>query len=292
MLLIGVIPAAVSAQDSETIVYIRGTVAWVDDAYCMCLSGGLVDPGDPVIGYYVYSTNTPDSDPDPHRGEYHHTETPYGMYLFINDLEFRTDPEYVDFLFIVGDSMVVGEDDGLDRFLIRSINNLDVVGHPDNLEVELMSWYLLDSTRTAVSSDSILEGPPVLDDWQEYYLSITGNGFGGPYTIAVDIDYFPTGIARQDPPDYPRIGSIWPNPSKGVTNIEVITELQHEAEFQVFDVTGRHMFTQAIHAAQPGSNIFVLDSRGFISGDLPSGVYFIRLVTPSSSATRKFVITR
>jgi hypothetical protein len=292
MFLIIIVALAEAAQASDTIVYIRGTVAWVDDAYCMCLTGGGVDPGDHVRGFYVYNTSTPDSNPDPHKGEYLHAAAPYGISVFINNYEFSTDPDSVSFLIIVGDSLVVGGDNGSDRFSIESSHNLNVIGYQGDLEVDRISWYLIDTTKVAASSDSILVGPPDLNDWQEYYLTISGNGFGGPYTIAIDVEYFPTGIARQEPPEYPRIRSIWPNPGTGVTNIEVITDSRNEAEFQVFDVMGRHLFTQVFHTTQSGSNIYVLDSRSAISSDLPSGVYFIRLVTPSGSSARKFVIAR
>jgi hypothetical protein len=80
---------------------------------------------------------------------------------------------------------------------------------------------------------------------------------------------------------------IRPNPITENAWINFQVEEGSDISLEMFDSQGRIVMTLANGYRQPGNYTIPL-SKGF----LPSGIYVIRLTTPSSSATRKLVLVR
>lgn len=126
---------------------------------------GYIGVGDVITGSYRYDTLTPDSDPLwPEGGIYRHYESPYGISLTVGEFDFQTDPDNVDFIVSVKNNF--GEPPPqLDGYLIRSYNNLPL---DNGFFVDHISWQLNDLSATALASDALPTGPPVLEDWQQW----------------------------------------------------------------------------------------------------------------------------
>ncbi|MHC4558019.1 MAG: PEP-CTERM sorting domain-containing protein [Planctomycetota bacterium] len=119
---------------------------------------GKVEVGDTITGSYVYDSSTPDSNPIQDYAAYWHYSAPAGIYLAVGGLEFKTDPDYVNYRFAISNGY-----QSVDTYSIRSINNLPL---PNGTLVDNIFWFLQDSTGTAVSTVELPTCPPVLDDWQ------------------------------------------------------------------------------------------------------------------------------
>jgi len=78
-----------------------------------------------------------------------------------------------------------------------------------------------------------------------------------------------------------------PNPAAGRTTLSFQLEREGTVSLTVYDVQGRRVakVLDASLAAGPHERMF--DTHG-----LASGVYFVRLQTPTASVTRKLVVSR
>ncbi len=141
-------------------------VAYVDDRNS--LLGGAINVGDVILGMYTYESSTPDSNVLPTVGDYWSSTAPSGIRLSANGLTFRTDPNNVNFLVeIVNDHFY------RDNYLLRSYTNLPL---SDTVAVDHIAWQLDDPTATALSSEALPNGPPILADWQSLFgLTIEGH---------------------------------------------------------------------------------------------------------------------
>ena len=96
---------------------------------------------------------------------------PHGIFLSIDGFEFNTDPTNIDFW------VQIGNDEGLhhDFYQVRSWNNIFLSnGIPGPLFVENIWWSLVDPSGSALSSDVLPPTPPVVGNWQDNVLGITG----------------------------------------------------------------------------------------------------------------------
>jgi len=122
-----------------------------------------VEAGDVITGWYTYDTSTPDSAPSPNGALYEHYSSPAGISLSIGDLNFRTNPDNVDFAIgILNDYPPSMKD----QFWLTSYVNLSLT---NGAVVDIISWQLDDPTGTALSSTEILQGPPILDNWESVF---------------------------------------------------------------------------------------------------------------------------
>ena len=157
----------------EITVYFVGEVVLAEDPFCQCLGDVVV--GSLVPGYYIYESTTVYSDPDPHKGLYQHTTTPYGFYLSVEDLEFKDDPSDIDFTITLHDSTI--DENGLhDSFLTFSNNVVEI---NRDIPTFWMSFYLRDNSESALTSDSLLTEIPNLEDWPDsswWHIIILGDG--------------------------------------------------------------------------------------------------------------------
>ena len=167
-----VLSAALYAQAQVITIAVEATVSQVDDA--ADLLEGAIAVDDIITGTYTYNTDTPDTNPMSTFGSYYHYETPFGVDLGCNGLEFKTDPDNVEFAVSITNNHLSGGDD---TYSIRSYNNLTL---SNGIGVDTISWQLDDPTGTAISSTALPATAPVLEDW----LSLVGL-----YIMSEKIDY-------------------------------------------------------------------------------------------------------
>jgi hypothetical protein len=161
--------------DAEPVsIAITAEVAEVDDTRGYL--GGAINVGDVITGMYVYESTTPDTQSLPTVGDYRQTTAPFGITLNAGGFVFRTDPNNVNFLVeIVNDHGFPARD----NYLLRSYNNIFDRSVPFERENHI-AWQLDDPTRTALSSDALPTGPPVLANWQSLFgLTIESGGVSG-----------------------------------------------------------------------------------------------------------------
>ncbi len=128
--------------------------------------GGAVQEGDIITGTYTYDTSTPDSlNPwEGHNALYMHTSPPFGISLKIGELEFKTDPDNVEFGIAIYDNIwPAGSGPPNDSMLIVGDNNLlTPIGAPPCYLIKL---HLGSGDGTAISGDALPSTAPVLSDW-------------------------------------------------------------------------------------------------------------------------------
>jgi hypothetical protein len=85
--------------------------------------------------------------------------------------------------------------------------------------------------------------------------------------------------------------SVFPNPFNAVTTISFTLPQAGKVELNVFDVTGRRV--RSVIGRTQGSPLPAGEHRmEFQVGDLPSGIYFVRLAAGEKSVIRKMVLVR
>jgi hypothetical protein len=109
----------------------------------------------------------------------------------VNGLQFRTDPQDVDFLVeLVNDHGFPASD----NYLIRSYNNVFDVNVPANPRDPMritkhISWQLDDPTLNALHGIALTETAPVLADWQSFFglMIVADNHAGSAYRIRATV---------------------------------------------------------------------------------------------------------
>jgi len=149
--------AANAARAEMISIGLSAQVSYIDDREE--LLDGLIDIGDTVTGSYTYDSDKLDNSLDERVGAYWHYGGPYGIVLNVGEYVFQTDPENVEFLLGLYDNYIP---DTEDNYLLRSYKNLAL---SNGVPVLHISWQLDDYSGTALSSDALPLGPPVLQDW-------------------------------------------------------------------------------------------------------------------------------
>jgi len=122
---------------------------------------GKISPGDIITGTYTYDSDTPDSNPSATVGRYEHSTPPYGIFLSVSGLDFKTDTSNVGFSVVIVNDSTTG---GLhDAYGLRSYNNLPL---SSGVNVDIILWWLEDNSASALSSTDLTATAPVLEDWQ------------------------------------------------------------------------------------------------------------------------------
>ncbi len=196
---------AQGVSSMDITVYFTAQVAFVDDINN--LLEGRINEGDIITGKYTYKSTTPDSNPSPTVGDYWHNASPYGIEVNAGGFLFSTDPKNVNFLV-----EVTKDNNGYpwDSYLLRSYTNLPL---SNGVFVDHIAWQLDDPTGTALSSDSLPTGPPVLTNWQSYFgFELTGSEPNFPYS-----HYF----LRAHVIDVNVVTSVDSTPPSSITNLQV-----------------------------------------------------------------------
>jgi hypothetical protein len=264
----------------------RGVVFYIEEFCCFNLPE-TINIGDTLTGYYTYSTDAVDTDPDPNIGAYAYSEHPVGIVTYLEEYTFRTDTANVWVSLTVTNN---GTFSGVvqDRYRYTSLGNTLTFGQFPTTRIQVD---LGDSTATAVGDDSLPLYPPDLAEWG-YFHGVTI--YGDTWTIAArlfEIRAGPPTAAISATPGVPIRVTTSPNPFSGTTRIGWTAVGDEAVTLQVFDVRGRLVRTLA-REATGGTAGLAWDGTDSGGRRLPSGVYFLRASTPSATTTRRLVLLR
>jgi hypothetical protein len=266
--------------------------------------GGIYDPagylpdeinvGDALVGYYVYDSEAPDLDANPHRGDYQYFNTPNGMVIFEDSgWVFRTDSSDVYVRFWLTDSLT-SNCTGCDRYAYRSWNNAGY-NHQlgGSLPLSYMGIELYDNSGTALENDELPHSAPDLSSWpDQQLLFIIGHADWTIYANLLTTDLEPPVGVRSRVTRQILLGQNYPNPFNPQTQIPFLIEKEQLVRISVYDVTGALVRTLINHTIAPGAYSVEWDGRDQRGQPLPSGIYFYRLQTTGSTVTRKSVLIK
>lgn len=117
---------------------------------------------DVITGKYVYDAATPDSDNDSSIGTYRQTSSSCYMQIKAGGFIFKSDTSYLDYCLTIVNDMFLPE---YDVYEVRSIMNLEL---SNGMIVNQIDWTLGDYNATALSSDSLPDVAPILEEWKSY----------------------------------------------------------------------------------------------------------------------------
>ena len=283
LLLVALLAALGAAQSRAAPVRIDfvGTVTFIDDGTCQCLIG--VSYGGTATGYYVYEHPWPDADSSATRGSFVYKQPPARIVLKVGDHEFVSDTAVDSFEIVINNG-------GSDVYHVIGGGGVDA--RHTNLLFLLLTFRLFDSSATAISSDSLPTSAPDLTSWDVNTMWILGD-FQIKVTVT-DIVGVPTAVLPDRPGSRaPDITRVYPNPFSGITDIDYDPGSPGERiVITVYDVEGRRVAILVDDRAFPGLQTVRWDGRDRTGRELPSGVYFLQMITPSSVTTRKAVLIR
>ncbi|PIP12725.1 MAG: hypothetical protein COX49_04065, partial [bacterium (Candidatus Stahlbacteria) CG23_combo_of_CG06-09_8_20_14_all_40_9] len=81
--------------------------------------------------------------------------------------------------------------------------------------------------------------------------------------------------------------SLYPNPARNDMNIRFGIPREERVSLKIYDVSGREVKTLVDGRLEAGYHTIRLDGK-----NLPSGIYFARLVTDGFEATKKLVLMK
>jgi hypothetical protein len=102
----------------------------------------------------------------------------------------------------------------------------------------------------------------------------------------------PRPTSADSPPALGALLRSYPNPLQSTTRIDYTTPGEGDATIEIVDVTGRIVARPARGHHAAGDHIVEWSGRGDDGSDLPSGVYFARLVTAEGVRTLKLTLVR
>lgn len=114
---------------------------------------------------------------------------------------------------------------------------------------------------------------------------------GGGYIGEIGFWYQPgwllTGVGEDDFPKSFSIGQNYPNPFNPVTTFAYSVPTRARVSIIIYDVSGREVRTLVDEEVEPGFHQTLLHATG-----LPSGVYFVRMVSGRFTDTRKITLLK
>ena len=156
--------SAAPAGAALVTIAIEGVIDSVDDPYGFL--AGSVEIGSLIQGTYTFESSTSDSNPDNKLGRYEHT-SPYGVFLNIGGISFRTSPTATSFLLEIGNDYPSSDD-----YFVLSQQNEPLCG---DMDVQEIYWILTDQTGQTLGSDELPSTAPAVEDWSFNFLSISGS---------------------------------------------------------------------------------------------------------------------
>jgi hypothetical protein len=103
----------------------------------------------------------------------------------------------------------------------------------------------------------------------------------GYYTFWYDKNFLSVPATHQEFVD---LGNLYPNPSKGIVNLEVIPTRPSQIAIQVLDMSGKAVLTR---------DYGIVSSRRYVQADLsalPIGVYMMQVSVNGSAAFMRRVL--
>lgn len=138
----------------------------------------IIHIGDSFTGSYTYNTSTNNSSTQSGTGIYVHN-SPYGFNISLGGFEFKTAENHIgEFGIFLYDNYSLQP---FDRYIVDSSENSLL---STGLKVNNISWYLYDSSHTALSSTILPFVAPNVSAWSGNTFSI-GCGGGANATFAV-----------------------------------------------------------------------------------------------------------
>jgi hypothetical protein len=152
-----------------------------------------------------------------------------------------------------------------------------------------MNLELHDTTLMALSSDSLPMVPPTLANWPQNELQIIGDGF----EIYVDLNYVASSVESRTPGASTPMIQINPNPFGERTTAVIRLPQRARTTVDVWSVTGRRVrILVEGQVLQAGMSEVSWDGVDQWGSRAPTGVYFLRVITPTSNSTRRLVLIR
>lgn len=102
-------------------------------------------------------------------------------------------------------------------------------------------------------------------------------------------------VSAAQPAFVPRAFALFqnvPNPFNATTRIDFNLAEAGDVSLPVYNVLGQRVATLIDEHLEPGRHYVEWDSRGDNGSELPSGVYFYRLITANNQASRKMVLLK
>ena len=99
-------------------------------------------------------------------------------------------------------------------------------------------------------------------------------------------------LAKKNIPSEFSLSQNYPNPFNPETTIRFKVQAASQVSLKVYDVLGREVVTLSDEYKQPGEYQVTFKVETPYMASLPSGVYFYRLITPTSSITKKMVLVK
>jgi hypothetical protein len=96
-------------------------------------------------------------------------------------------------------------------------------------------------------------------------------------------------------PDLPKevfLSQNYPNPFNGSTVIKFAIAEREKASLRIYDLLGREVRTLIDEPLESGNHSIVWDGRDDIGMDVPSGIYFYRVLSASYEDSKRMVIVR
>src|SRR5262245_37188664 len=271
------------ARSEQITVGFTATVFFIDD-FCGCIPNAI-DIGDTVLGYYIYESPAIDTNPDPKMGRYLYSTPPNRLVVYLDEYKFQSNESNVNIEFTVSDSLDIGSGPR-DRYRFTSWSNTTTI--PDNPTTRL--WvYFDDESLQALDDDSLPLSPPDLDIWSDSHaLGMLGAVWGIYANIISTQSGHPTAV-QQSAPGLPLVRNH-PNPFSSSTLLHW-QFADSPVTVRVFDVAGRLVRT-LVDASQLSSSEGTVVWTGTDAAGRPlaSGIYFLRVSTPSATVTRKLVL--
>lgn len=273
----------ITSTAEEVVVNFKAVVTVVDDAFCQCIT--TVESGDTLYGYYVYDSELTDVDPDTTMGWYESVEVPHGIVVYHKNHTFSSDPSSPHLYVFVDLS------DGRDEFTVESRSNL-MDPFRSFLNLYSIFFSVFDMTGQALTSDSLLTGPPDLPAYTYRDLQIIGGDL--EWRIWADVlsvgSGLPIGI-RETSLSGLRVSSH-PNPFNPSTTITINLDVGGPVDLSIYNVRGGHIKTLALGGLLAGPHTYEWDGRDTSGASAASGVYFALLKAGDKQVSRKLVLLR
>jgi hypothetical protein len=260
-------------------------ITFVDDSYCQCIpnEGDLV--GDTLWGSYTYDTDSLDLDPASSRGLYGYRSAPYGIEIHHELYSWGSNPVDPSLWIEVQDSTA------WDRYDVEGWKNLPDPIYPG--PTQLITITLFDFAGNAISSDTLPNVPPNLDDWPDA-TSLNVYGPGGVYAIYSGFIWMgfgnpPTGVQRAAASAV-FLGQNRPNPFSESTSIYYDLPAPASARITIYDVRGRRV--AEFVTPRQSSGFVTWNGQDEAGRKVASGIYLYRVEAGGFSQTRKMVILR
>ncbi|MBK8231125.1 MAG: T9SS type A sorting domain-containing protein [Candidatus Eisenbacteria bacterium] len=149
------------------------------------------------------------------------------------------------------------------------------------MSVDVGGYHLY--TATSISADGYTIAGTAIDPTGFWFV---------PYVVRLPhVDGNATSDVGDDAPFAVGLG-VAPNPTFGATTISFALRAAEEARVSVVDLTGRELLRLADRRFEAGSHPITWDGLDASGRSLPSGTYFVRIVTPGGSETRKLNLVR